>query len=272
MGDGRGCSGYGVGGPPHRRTSLAVVSIVSARPALVIENDPGDPPGRIADWLPPNGVELDVVRPHSGEALPAGLTAYDALVVLGGPMTAYDDGPIDGRESWLPKVRALLNEAVGTGVPTLAICLGAQLLATAQGGTVEPGEAGPEIGPALVAKRDRATYDPIMAALPLTPDVIQWHHDVITERPLGAELLAASVRYENQAFRVGAAAWGMQFHAEATLAMVRHWAENDATELGVDPDDVVAQVEERYLDMEESWRPVFERFATVVRRRRGAPG
>ncbi len=247
------------------------MSIPPSRPALVVENSPTDPPGRLADWLPPGGVDLHVVRPHAGDPLPASLDGYDALVVLGGPMAAYDDGPIDGRESWLPQVRDLLREGVGTSVPTMAICLGAQLLATAHGGVVAPAEEGPEFGACLVAKRDLATYDPIMATLPLTPDVIQWHYDEVVQRPPGAELLAASVRYDTQAFRLGGTAWGIQFHGEATIDMVRGWAKGDAAELaerGIDTDLLIERVEEVYPDIEESWRPVFERFATVVRRRR----
>ena len=106
---------------------------------------------------------------------------------------------------------ALLRRAVRDRIPTLGICLGAQLLATAHQGTVERAASGPEIGPALIAKRDAAESDPLFGPLPMLPDVLQWHQDEITELPLGAVLLAASSNYPVQAFRVGTAAWGVQF-------------------------------------------------------------
>ncbi|MGI8868084.1 MAG: type 1 glutamine amidotransferase [Mycobacteriales bacterium] len=238
--------------------------------ALVVENSARAPIGALADWLPASGIDLVTVRPHTGEALPADPTAYDAVIVLGGPSSAYDDGPIDGRASWQPAGRDLLNQAVAAAVPTFAICLGAQLLAVAQGGRVHKGPDGPERGALLIAKRDRAVYDPVMAALPLTPDVIQWHDDVISELPVHAQLLAAGTRYENQAFRIGETAWGVQFHPEATPSIVRDWAARERAE-GGDGEllgAAVAGVTTRYADLEETWHTVFERFAVVVRRRR----
>ena len=67
--------------------------------------------------------------------------------------------------------------------------------------------------------------------MPLLPDVIQWHHDEITELPLGAVLLAASTDHPHQAFRLGDRAWGLQFHIECDTAMIAGWAESDAAEL-----------------------------------------
>ena len=58
----------------------------------------------------------------------------------------------------------------------------------------------------------------------MLPDVIQWHHDEITELPAGAVLLAASTRYPHQAFRLGDRAWGLQFHIECDPAMIADWA------------------------------------------------
>ena len=74
---------------------------------------------------------------------------------------------------------------------------------------------------ALVAKRDAADADPVFGPLPLSPDVIQWHHDEITELPPGATLLASSPRYAHQAFRVGRHVYGLQFHIETTPEIVR---------------------------------------------------
>jgi GMP synthase-like glutamine amidotransferase len=228
---------------------------------LVIENDPTDDIRRLGEWLTAAGLQLATVRPHAGEPLPARLDGYAGLVVLGGEQHTYEG------ESWFPACEALLRAAVADRVPTLAICLGAQLLATAHGGAVGPGGAGPEIGPALVARRDAAETDPLFAPVPFTPDVTQWHRDEITRLPPGAVVLAASTRYPHQAFRVGAA-WGLQFHIEADLAMVAQWADRNQEllgQLGLDPDrlrDATAAVMD---DLAEVWQPFAARFAAFVR-------
>jgi GMP synthase-like glutamine amidotransferase len=152
-------------------------------------------------------------------------------------------------------------------VPTLGVCLGAQLLASAHGGLVERSTSGPEIGPGLVARRDAADNDPLFKYVPLLPDVVQWHSDEITELPIGAVLLAASTRYAHQAFRLGDRAWGLQFHIECDPAMIAGWAASDAEvldELGYDPEMVLAATAGILSDLEEVWQPFAARFASLA--------
>ena len=235
--------------------------------ALVVENDPTDDARRLGDWLTGGGLELAVVRPYAGDPLPADLDGYAALVVLGGEQNAYP-GP-DGTPGapWFPALEGLLRKAVRQRVPTLAVCLGSQLLAVAHGGTVERSAAGPEIGPALVARRDAADKDPLFARVPFAPDVIQWHRDEITELPAGAVLLAASTRYPHQAFRIGPAAWGVQFHIECDLDMLAGWASDgvDAlAELGRDPVELLEACDAVLDDVAAVWRPFAERLAALA--------
>ena len=198
----------------------------------MIENDPTDDVRRLGEWLTSGGLELEVLRAHRGEPVPPDLDRYSALVVLGGEQHAYPRPDGEPAEPWFPALEGLLRKAVRHGVPTLGVCLGAQLLAVAHAGTVELSAAGPEIGAALVARRDAADRDPLFAPLPLIPDVIQWHHDEITELPVGATLLLASTAYPHQAFRVGESAWGVQFHPEADTAMFADWASTDGRAAG----------------------------------------
>ncbi|HWB36075.1 MAG TPA: type 1 glutamine amidotransferase [Rugosimonospora sp.] len=235
---------------------------------LVIENDPTDDLRRLGGWLAEAGLALEVVRPHAGDPLPDDLDGYAGFVVLGGEQEAYP-GP-DGSPGapWFPALEGLLRKAVRHGVATLGICLGGQLLAQAHGGLVERSPAGPEVGPALVAKRDAAEKDPLWLEVPLLPDVLQWHRDEITELPVGAVLLAASTRYPHQAFRVGARAWGTQFHIECDTAMIAEWVAGDPGTLdllGYDPDLVVDACDAAMVDVEEAWRPFAHRFAAVAR-------
>ena len=152
-------------------------------------------------------------------------------------------------------------------MPTLGVCLGAQLLATAHGGLVERSTSGPEIGPALIGRRDAADGDPLFKYVPLLPDVVQWHTDEITELPIGAVLLAASSRYPHQAFRLGDRAWGLQFHIECDVEMIIGWARSDAAtldELGYDAEAVIEVTAELLPDIEEVWQPFAARFAALV--------
>jgi GMP synthase-like glutamine amidotransferase len=224
--------------------------------ALVITHIESEDPGHLARWLPEEGLELEVVEPWRGDALPASLDGYSALVVLGGPQQAYDDGSAP----WLRQTKELLRAAVGAQLPTFAVCLGAQLLAEAMGGRVVVGEAGPELGARLVAKRDQAGNDPLFWDLPLSPVVVQWHWDVVRDLPPGSTLLMSSTTYPHQAFRVGERAWGIQFHVEAYPALVERWA----GEL----DDGGQRVLDRTLpeleEVEEVWGEVLRRFARLA--------
>ena len=234
--------------------------------ALVVTHSPSEGPGTLAEWLPAAGLELVEVHPWDGEELPADLSGYDALVVMGGPQQAYDDSSAP----WLPATKALLRTAVAEHVPTLGICLGGQLLAEATGGRVTLGADGVEAGARLVAKRDAAWDDELFDQVPFTPTVVQWHEDAIVDLPPGAVLLASSSRYPNQAFRVGDRAWGLQFHIETPPEMVRHWgAEYGAAlvEAGLDPVALAERAVGELPEVEACWRPVVERFAGMAQGR-----
>ncbi|HWB66474.1 MAG TPA: type 1 glutamine amidotransferase [Mycobacteriales bacterium] len=191
----------------------------------MIQHTPGEEPGWLADWLPARGLTLDVAHPYRDGVVPP-LADAAALIVLGGPMGAYDDEAAP----WLSEVRSRMREAVTAGLPTLGICLGAQLLAVALGGVVERGAAGPELG---LGEVDVPDGDALLPAGVLP--VVQWHYDTVTELPTDAVLLASSVAYPVQAFRIGECAWGLQFHVEAGPEMVKAWAAEDGVDGVADP-------------------------------------
>jgi GMP synthase-like glutamine amidotransferase len=243
------------------------VSLEGVGTALVIENDPSDDLGRLGEWLTEAELELTVLRPHAGDELPESLDGRLALVVLGGDQSAYADEAGAPGAPWFPALEGLLRKAVRNHVPTLGVCLGGQLLASAHGGLVERSTSGPEIGPGLVARRDAADNDPLFKYVPLLPDVVQWHSDEITELPIGAVLLAASSRYRHQAFRLGDRAWGLQFHIECDVEMIEQWARSDTAvldELGYDGDAVLAATAGILADVEEVWQPFAARFAALA--------
>jgi GMP synthase (glutamine-hydrolysing) len=217
--------------------------------ALIVQHTAHEGLGRLLEWLPAAGLDVHPIHPYLGHRVPPSVEG-DALIVLGGPMGAYDDQVAP----WLPATRALLATAIDDGVPTLGICLGAQLLAVAAGGEVLRGAAGPELGFGEVSV---PVGDELLMAG--TMPVVQWHYDAVTRLPAGAQLLASSDLYEVQAFRVGEVAWGLQFHVEATVDMVRDWAAVDGV-----PVEVADAVKFQEQALEMAGAGLAERFARII--------
>ncbi|MCU1381086.1 MAG: methyltransferase protein [Acidimicrobiales bacterium] len=212
--------------------------------ALVLQHVDIEEPYEIATALRRRGIDVEV-------GLPEGLHGVDALVVMGGSMAAYSDEGFPTRAAEL----ALLAEALRRELPTLAVCLGAQLLAVAGGGRAVPGQAGEEIGwaPVRLVGEDR-----LFGGLPDSFPVLHWHGDTV-ELPPGAELLASSDRYPNQAFRVGPMAWGLQFHVEVDRLATERFVDR----FGGDP--AILDVTDACLaELAPTRTALLDRFAALV--------
>lgn len=172
----------------------------------------------MGDALLDAGVDIDRRRVYEGQALPEDLSGLDGLVVMGGDMSVTSDEGFPSRRTEL----ALLQEALARRVPVLAVCLGAQLLAAAGGGIALRGSSGLELGWIPVTVTAAAAKDPLFADLPPQLEVLSWHEDTF-DLPPGATLLATGEQYGNQAFRLGASAWGLQFHIEVDVEAVDAW-------------------------------------------------
>lgn len=183
---------------------------------LVVQHLPHEHDGVLGEVLVRRGVAVTYLRAWEAP-VPAEPTVHDRLVVLGGDMNTDED------ERWphLRAVRDLLSAAVEQRVPTLALCLGAQLLAEATGGGVVHGR--PEIGyiPIEVLRAGRA--DPVLRALPDGARMFNAHADHLTPGPQ-ATVLARSRDTEVHAFRVGRAL-GLQFHPEIDASYVAAYVE-----------------------------------------------
>jgi len=140
-----------------------------------------------------------------------------ALILLGGPMSAYD---VEGHP-YLAREIELVGRRLEKGWPVLGICLGAQIVAAAAGATVHGGERGKEIGWADVELTDAGVADPLWAGFPRRFATFHWHGDTFVVPP-GAEVLARTDRYV-QAFRIGHYAYGVQFHPEVVPKALESW-------------------------------------------------
>jgi len=147
---------------------------------------------------------------------PRPLDAYDAYLVFGGAMHPDQEDT----HAWLPEEIAWLQGLIAERRPTLGVCLGVQLLARAAGAQVRRLEE-PEIGWIDVMLNDAGVADPVLGAMPTRFPGLVWHHYTY-DVPEGAVELARTDR-TTQAFRLGDACWGVQFHPEVTALQLDRW-------------------------------------------------
>ncbi len=154
--------------------------------------------------------------------------APDLMIVLGGPIGVYEQNIYP----FLTEELRIVERRLASGRPLIGICLGAQLIAHALGSPVYPGEA-KEIGFAPLTLTQAGRASPLA---PLGPEiaVLHWHGDTF-DLPQGAERLASTAITPNQAFRVGDAVLGLQFHIEADLAEIERWLVGHAHEIASVP-------------------------------------
>lgn len=179
---------------------------------LIVLHQERSSPGRVGQMLHDHGFDLDIRRPPLGEELPETLDEHAGVVIFGGPMSANDTDEFVRRETdWL-------SVPLREDKPFLGICLGAQMLVNHLGGRVAGHHEGQvEIGwyPLKPTEEGRSLMH--------WPEMVyQFHREGFT-LPEGATLLATAETYPNQAFRYGRNAWGIQFHAELTRAMMQRW-------------------------------------------------
>ncbi|HQY43432.1 MAG TPA: type 1 glutamine amidotransferase [Paracoccaceae bacterium] len=182
----------------------------------IVENTEISPLGQVGVALREADAEIQVFRPWAGEALPDG-AYHDALVVLGGEQNAL----ADDTHPYLPDLVRLMRRMGQADKAVLGICLGAQLLARAWGAENHLGTA-PEFGWHRVALTPQGKSDPVLSVLSADFPIFEWHKDTFT-LPKGAMHLAQSPVAANQCFRIGRASYAMQFHFEASRAVVEGW-------------------------------------------------
>lgn len=163
-------------------------------------------PGVISDWAAKCDHELIEVCVFNNDPFPD-IGLVDALVIMGGPMSAYYD------LEWLDREKTFIGKALVKDVPILGICLGAQLLADVLGARVYA-HAFKEIGWLPVLKTKEGLNSELLADWPEAWTTFHWHGDTF-DLPDGAMHLIRSEACENQAFQYGKAV-GLQFHMEMT--------------------------------------------------------
>lgn len=226
---------------------------------LVLEHDPATGACRFTEVL--DG-RPDLVSPRTLDATAAGaLTGVDlddvaGIVVMGGPQSVADGAS----PAWLADEQTLVRDAVVAEVPVLAVCLGAQVLATAHGGEVtrlDRPEVGflelRRVGPAEAGEED------VTAAWPDGAPSLLLHQDAVTTLPPAAEPLLEGPEGAI-AWRIGSAV-ATQAHPEVDAAQLERWLARDdlaalVSDAGVDADELLAEAQRR----ERFTRPLGQAF------------
>ena len=185
----------------------------------------------IAAGLGTHKLPLLVIDPRRGDTLPAP-DAVSGVVVTG------SHAMVSHREPWSEATAAWLAQLVAHDTPVLGICYGHQLLAHALGGEAGDHPQGLEIGTVNVTLAPAAATDALLHDLPAEFAAHVVHLQSALRLPEGAVRLAGNAHEPVQAFRVGAHAWGVQFHPEFDAEAMRGYIDRMADELksgGTDP-------------------------------------
>jgi GMP synthase (glutamine-hydrolysing) len=228
--------------------------------ALHFQNESIDPAVPFVEALEQRGFTVETLHPYAGDGLPETLDGIDAVVAGGGLVDTHQAG----EHPWLAREIQLVREALVRGTPYMGLCLGAQVLTEAAGGTVYRSEPH-EVGWHEVELLPAADDDLLFTGLPRRFQAMQWHYYAC--RPNGGMVELMGNPAALQAVRVGDAAWGTQFHIEVTRPVLMRWLDMGGDELAANgyPPDRFLQSLDEHLDAHlEIGRTLAARFAEVA--------
>ncbi|GBC73296.1 GMP synthase [glutamine-hydrolyzing] [archaeon HR04] len=223
---------------------------------LAVQNAVCEHLGTLKHMFEHDGFSIDTVIAVK-EQLPDTLEGYDALIVLGGPASAYDD------LAYLRREEMLIQDALRHDLPMLGICLGSQLLAKVAGARVYKGHV-KEIGWYTVSITEHGLRS-IFRGLDDNILVFHWHNDTY-DLASSAVRLAYSNNYPNQAFILGNAI-GIQFHVEVDEQMVEEWAEeyrNEVQDAGISIDALMHEIRHRTGMLEHTANILYRNFRSMI--------
>jgi GMP synthase (glutamine-hydrolysing) len=224
---------------------------------LSVQNIPCETLGLLERMFVYDGYQVEKVNAQD-DTMPTSPLGYDAIVILGGPMSVYDDLP------YLQKEQELIRNAMKNDTPVLGICLGSQLIAQAAGGRVYKGKK-KEIGWYYVYLTPASSNDIFRGFTDKAIRIFQWHGDTY-DLPANAKILAYSDLYP-QAFRIGSAV-GIQFHFEVNEPLIQTWIKEYGAELiaeKIKPESILPTPKE-LEDLAVRCRHIYNNFSRVLQK------
>ncbi len=230
---------------------------MTSQPTLiVIQHIDREGPDLIGDCAKELGMKIQTIRPDRWESLPDPISTENTIaVLLGGPMSVQDrhSAPF----AWLQKELEWLTQWHEQKYPVLGICLGAQLLAVAAGGTVHSLQLGmpshpiKEVGFGAIHWLPEPISEPLLKGMNPSEMVLHWHGDRI-RLPATATLMGSSLQCQEQVFRIDEHALGLQCHLEVRMTNLERWILEDhnyiLSALGADGPNRLRQDSERFGD------------------------
>ena len=204
------------------------------------------------------GAEVDSWLVAEQQGAPPQAGDYDAVLTFGGSVHPNQED----RHPWLAAEKLFLAGVLAEDVALLGICLGSELIAEVAGATLRHMRE-PEIGWYEVGLSEEGRNDPLLGPAGERFEALEWHSYAV-DLPERAVALGRSVNCL-QAYRIGAATWGLQFHAEVSDADFQHWLDNytldeDAVRVGIDPQAIAAQTAGRMAAWHELGEGICARF------------
>ena len=216
-------------------------------------------PDLVAEIALEQGMIIHTIRPDQGEPLPDPISTKNTIaLLLGGPMSVGERH--QDALAWMQRELDWLTVWHQQNNPVLGICLGAQLLAVAAGGAVQPLQVGlppqplKEVGYGAIHWLMKPSSEPLLMGLQPSEMVLHWHGDRI-QLPPTATLLGSSLHCQEQVFRIGRNAIGLQCHMELTTRNLEQWIREDhnyiVSAMGPDGPERLRQDGERFGDLLE---------------------
>ncbi len=227
-----------------------------------IQNITGEPPAYLIVLLNDWNIPFEVRDLEKGVSLPV-VSQNDAVVILGGPMSANDS--TDSMYSLLAWVKKLLQ----SGTPCLGICLGLQVLVKAAGGRVvsspvkELGLRSSKRIPYTCEVVEPRQEDLILDGLPQSFPIFQLHGEMV-ELTQSMTLLAQGQACKNQIVKVAPKVYGLQGHFEVTTSLLKEWLKSDADLKNLNAVAVMKDWQEAETSIHFSGQRIFLNFLKIA--------
>ena len=231
---------------------------MNTKKILVLQHIAVETPGIILDLMKIKKFEYDCIniREKSNEYNP---TNYDALIIMGGPMSVNDKE----KYPFIKKEIELVKIYIENNKPILGICLGSQIIASALGSKIYKNSK-MELGWHNVNLS--GTNDPLFKGIDNQFLAFHWHSDVFS-LPNKGKKLASSNLTELQAFNYNNNCYGLLFHLEIDEQIVNNLVnlfENDLIQESLKKETVLNNLKKNLTEVNNTGRIIFNRWLSII--------
>jgi GMP synthase-like glutamine amidotransferase len=239
------------------RLSFNILLLRNTNEILSIQKIECESLGNLKNFFLEDGFKVYEVH-ATKQKIPDSIDGFDAVILLGGPMSANDN------HEYLKKEKQIVIESLKLEVPLLGICLGSQIIADSVGAKVYRGSK-KEIGWGPVEITDIGRTSLFKGIAEEKIQVFHWHGDTF-DLPNEARTLSFSNLY-TQAFEYKTAI-GLQFHLEVTKQMILEWIQAYKEELyseKIDKNDILFDIDSKVRDLNRYSKIVYNNFISNLK-------